>query len=50
MLIGVDIDRINQAMRNMRDNIKPKLPRVVATSMDMFGKFKVRFDEYIMLP
>ena len=39
MFPGVSIDRIEKAMKNRRNNVKPSLPKVIGTSMDMFGRF-----------
>ena len=50
MFPGFDPQDIKEAIKNKRNNLKPPLPKVRATSMDLFGRITIIFDQDIMLP
>jgi hypothetical protein len=50
MFPGIDPNAIEEAIKNRENNVKPSLPQVRSTSMDLEGRFSILFDEYILLP
>ena len=54
MFPGVNTTEIDEALKtrlnNKIDNVKPPLPQVIGTTMDLFGQTTIIFDHPIMLP